>query len=276
MFDPDLNARSKTAVEPIALNNSPSQFDKLSVNGKHLSAPKSHNRNRYGAKSPEIPQKEGVSGSEIATRNRRSLATFHRTLKSQRKVSEIASDFWGLANRKSRSDFGALREVLSVILPVVSRYTSHLYRNTPPHLYPNTFGRIMVVWANGMLPNTLAACVARRGSMIQYVDLGAGRVVTPWMRSDHLGDNLTKTELPYFIQDHGKGGLSLRGVAFMTVFAVLTFLAVLESNLPSFCLSYKIHHNEATVAVLTVLAVSAVMEVSVMTATNLKLNPPFP
>ena len=29
-----------------------------------------------GAKSPEIPQKEGVSGSEIATRNRKSLATF--------------------------------------------------------------------------------------------------------------------------------------------------------------------------------------------------------
>ena len=36
-----------------------------------------------GAKSPEIPQKEGVLGSEIAARNRKSLATFHRTLKSQ-------------------------------------------------------------------------------------------------------------------------------------------------------------------------------------------------
>ena len=34
-------------------------------------------------KSPEIPQKEGVLGEEIAARNRRSLATFHRTLKSQ-------------------------------------------------------------------------------------------------------------------------------------------------------------------------------------------------
>ena len=33
--------------------------------------------------SPEIPQKEGVLGSEIAARNRKSLATFHRTLKSQ-------------------------------------------------------------------------------------------------------------------------------------------------------------------------------------------------
>ena len=38
------------------------------------------------------------------------------------------------------------------------------------------------------------------------------------------------------IQDDGKGGLSLRGVAFMTVLAVL---AVLESTLPSFCLSNK-------------------------------------
>ena len=74
-------------------------------------------------------------------------------------------------------------------------------------------------------------------------------------------------------QAHGKGGLSLREVAFMTVLVVLK---VLESTLPSFGLSYKIQHNEATVAVLTVLAVSAVMAVSVMTATPLKLNPPFP
>ena len=71
-------------------------------------------------------------------------------------------------------------------------------------------------------------------------------------------------------QDHGKGGLSLRGVAFMTV---LTVLAVLESTLPSFCWSYKIQDKEATV---TVLAVSAVVAVSVMTAPPLKLNPPFP
>ena len=54
---------------------------------------------------------------------------------------------------------------------------------------------------------------------------------------------------------------------------VLTVLAALESTLPSFCLSYKIQHNEAAVAVLTV---SAVMAISVMTATPLKLNPPFP
>ena len=36
-----------------------------------------------GAKSPEILQKEGVGGSEIAARNRKSLAALHRTLKSQ-------------------------------------------------------------------------------------------------------------------------------------------------------------------------------------------------
>ena len=39
----------------------------------------------------------------------------------------------------------------------------------------------------------------------------------------------------------------------MTVLAVLMVLAVLESTLPSVCLSYRSQHNEATVAVLTVL-----------------------
>ena len=59
----------------------------------------------------------------------------------------------------------------------------------------------------------------------------------------------------------------------MTVLAVLTVSAVLESTLPLAYLSYKIQQNEA---VLAVLAVSAVMAVSVMAATPLKLNPPFP
>ena len=56
----------------------------------------------------------------------------------------------------------------------------------------------------------------------------------------------------------------------MTVLAVL---AVLENTLPFFCWSYKTQEKEATV---TVLAVSAGMAVSVVTATPLKLNPPFP
>ena len=75
--------------------------------------PKSHNRNIAsdfrvdGAKSPEIPQKEGVLGSEIAARNRKSLATFHRTLKSQCSIAlpclENCCDFWvGHRNRKSQ------------------------------------------------------------------------------------------------------------------------------------------------------------------------------
>ena len=58
-------------------------------------------------------------------------------------------------------------------------------------------------------------------------------------------------------QDDGKGGLSLRGVAFMTV------LAVLESTLPSFCLCNKIQCQETF---LTVLAVLAVVAVSVVAA----------
>ena len=48
-----------------------------------------------------------------------------------------------------------------------------------------------------------------------------------------------------------KGGLSLRGGAFMAA------LAVLESTLSSLSLSYKIQHKEATVTVLTVLAFSS-------------------
>ena len=71
------------------------------------------------------------------------------------------------------------------------------------------------------------------------------------------------------IQDVGKGGVEIKGVAFMTVLAVLTALAALESTLPSLCLSYKIQDEGASVMV------SAVKAVSVATATPLKLNPPF-
>ena len=41
-------------------------------------------------------------------------------------------------------------------------------------------------------------------------------------------------------------GVEFRGLAFMTELAGLTALTVLESTLPSFCLSYKIEHKEAT------------------------------
>ena len=61
---------------------------------------------------------------------------------------------------------------------------------------------------------------------------------------------LLQRGVSHLSQDHGKGGLSLSGVAFMTVLAALTVLAVLESTLTltSVCSSYKIQHNEATVA----------------------------
>ena len=63
-----------------------------------------------------------------------------------------------------------------------------------------------------------------------------------------------------------KRGLSLRGVAFMTV------LAVLESTLPSFCFSYR---NTAQWDNRGGFDGSVVTAVSIMTATHLKLNPPF-
>ena len=61
----------------------------------------------------------------------------------------------------------------------------------------------------------------------------------------------------------------------MTVLAVLTVPAVLESSLPSCCLSCKIQYQEATVTVVTALVVSAVVVVSVVTATPLNSTPPF-
>ena len=47
----------------------------------------------------------------------------------------------------------------------------------------------------------------------------------------------------------------------------------MESTLPFFCWSHKIQDKEAT---MTVLAVLAVVAVSVVTATPLEFNPPFP
>ena len=61
------------------------------------------------AKSAEIAQKEGVLGSEIAARNRKSLATFHRNLKSQCSIAfsclgnrPISGVRYGHRNRKSQ------------------------------------------------------------------------------------------------------------------------------------------------------------------------------
>ena len=52
-----------------------------------------------GAKSPEISQKERVLGPEIAARNHRTQANFHRTLKLQCSIAfsclRNRCDFWG-------------------------------------------------------------------------------------------------------------------------------------------------------------------------------------
>ena len=71
--------------------------------------------------------------------------------------------------------------------------------------------------------------------------------------------------------------MSLRGGSLHDGFGGLDGFGGSGEHFTLLCWSfvYKIQHNEVTVAVLTVLAVSAVMAVSVMTATPLKLNPPF-
>ena len=90
--------------------------------------------------------------------------------------------------------------------------------------------------------------------------------------SKQLGNNFELDRNSCYSQDVGKGGLILRGVAFMAVLAALTVLVGLESTLPSFCLSYKILHKERNRGGFDgFLAVSAVMVVSVMTAPPLKL-----
>ena len=62
-----------------------------------------------GAKSPGILQKEGVLGSEIAAQNRKSLATFHRTLNHNAallslrpEIAAISGVRDGHRNRKSQ------------------------------------------------------------------------------------------------------------------------------------------------------------------------------
>ena len=66
-------------------------------------------------------------------------------------------------------------------------------------------------------------------------------------------------------------GVEFKGGSFMMVLAVLTVVAVLESILPYFCLSYKIPRGSRDgFGGLAVVAVSVVM------ATPLKLNPPPP
>ena len=87
------------------------------------------------AKSPEILQKEGVLGPEIAARNRESLATFHRQCSIafsefllSRKSLRFLGSAMGIAigNRKNRCDFGVLKRGQSKIYSKICEASSPL------------------------------------------------------------------------------------------------------------------------------------------------------
>ena len=102
-----------------------------------------------GAKSPEILHKEEVLGSEIAARNRKSLATFHRTLKSQCSIAlsclgnrAISGVRDGHRNRKSQKSLRfrcakCFNEEWDVALVTVRLPVRHWQpdANTPPFRY---------------------------------------------------------------------------------------------------------------------------------------------
>ena len=121
--------------------------------------------------------------------------------------------------------------------------------------------------SKGIFHHKMTTIVGNRGQLWTSA-------LSPHLQSPHLDfpERNLRLTVKFESQDDGKGGLGLRGVAFMTVLAVLT---VLDCTLPSFCLSYNIQCQETTVTILTVLAVSAVVAVSVVTATPLKLDPPL-
>ena len=68
-------------------------------------------------------------------------------------------------------------------------------------------------------------------------------------------------------------GVGFKGVSLHGGFGGFDGFGGSAEHLALLCLPYEIQHNEATVAVLTVLADSAVVAVSVVTATPLKPNP---
>ena len=107
--------------------------------------------------------------------------------------------------------------------------------------------------------NTASAVVKSRKSPKSSL-ISKEKVNRVWWKLD-LGASTLGDASGSVNQDGGKGGLSLRGVAFMTVLAGLTVSAVLESTFPSVCLSYKIQCQVAVFG---------------RDGYLLKLNPPFP
>ena len=120
-----------------------------------------------GTKSPEIPQKEGVLGSEIAARTRKSLATFHRTLKSQCNIAfsclgnrAISGGRDGHRNRKSQKSLRFRCAKLLFVLPriAIARFP---YRGPEPRNPKSAFWSLkMPFWTprkngpNSQFPKT--------------------------------------------------------------------------------------------------------------------------
>ena len=79
-----------------------------------------------------------------------------------------------------------------------------------------------------------------------------------------------------FVSGCRKRGVEFKGGSLHDGFGGFDGFCGSGEHLALLCWSCKIQDKEATVTVSTVLAVLAVVAVSVVTATPLKLNPPFP
>ena len=139
------------------------------------------------------------------------------------------------------------------------------------------------LWSHRTWASSLDDAWTVSSELLNFGELG------PTIRTNLLGGGLPGQNVPPTVEWHqsrkwyasgwanvrmSEKGDWFKGVASMTVLAVL---AVLESTSTTSCLSYKIQHNEPTVAVLTVLAVRRSWRFpSFTTAIPLKLNPPFP
>ena len=147
----------------------------------------------------------------------------------------------------------------------------NLHNKNPRHISAECLGQKRAVSSKGGFGKRILVPVFRSGGTYERTlvpvfvpgELNMRMYPRSGFRS---GGTSAKTTL---FQDDGKGGLSLRGVAFMTVLAVLT---VLENTLLSLCWSYKIQDKEAAVTVLAVMAVSVLGVVAVMAVSVLNIK----
>ena len=112
------------------------------------------------AKSPEIPQKEGVLGWEIAARNRKSLATFHRTLKSQCNIAFSCFGnraISGACDHRNRKSQKSLRFRCAKVIFLRKTSTIHielLFRNAPAK---SSWTDLSLVWFSGATPEIMVS-----------------------------------------------------------------------------------------------------------------------